>query len=414
MKLLKTTLLLTLFSGTFISYCQTVNVGELYVTEGAQLSTVGNFDNKGTGTFMNDGEAFFYANFNNEGTIDHIGEVGYTRFQGQSVQQLSGGATSYFYDVLFDNDASNTESFQLSNEISIAGEANFDEGIIKNDDFGGLVIFEDNAVHTGVFDRSHVDGFVQKDGDESFTYPIGDGGFYRFASISAPDDLGDVFTSKYYLENTNDNYPVANRTGILEVIDGAEHWTLTRDGGNSDVLLTLSWESTTTPEAIYAEPQAGAIRVVRWDENSQLWVDEGGAVDVANKTVTTSLALEEYGVFTLGRIIPGIILPGDVVVYNGITPDGDGSNDYFIIDNIQNLANNTVEVYNRWGVKVFETSNYDSNGNVFRGYSDGRVTINRDEKLPTGTYFYILNYDYTAANVTERIKQAGYLYLNGK
>ncbi|EDM43313.1 hypothetical protein SCB49_01122 [unidentified eubacterium SCB49] len=404
---------IVLFLLTTSLFAQTSNEGVVYVSPGTQFSTVEDFNNLSTASFINDGEAFIYAHFNNDGVVDFIEDTGYTRFEGKAVQKISGGSTSYFYDVLFNNNISDVASFELSNELSVAGEADFDEGIVKNDDFGGLVVFETEATHTGVFDRSHVDGYVQKTGDKSFVYPIGDKGFYRFAAISAPDDLGDVFTSKYFLEPTNDSYPLENRTGILEAIDGAEHWTLTKEGGVTDVLLTLSWEDTTTPENITAQPQVGTIRVVRWNEEGGLWVDEGGVVDVDNKTVTTAIALEEYGVFTLGRIKSGVILPGDVVVYNGVTPNGDGNNDYFIIDNIENLANNSVEIYNRWGVKVFETTDYDSSDNVFRGFSEGRLTIQENEKLPSGTYFYVLNYDFTDANGTERVKQAGYLYLNG-
>ncbi|WP_205627563.1 T9SS type B sorting domain-containing protein, partial [Myroides marinus] len=73
---------------------------------------------------------------------------------------------------------------------------------------------------------------------------------------------------------------------------------------------------------------------------------------------------------------------------------------------------NTVEIYNRWGVKVYDTKNYDSAGNVFRGYSDGRVTINRGDKLPTGTYFYIVNYEYKDKSGSRMIKKSGYLHLD--
>mgnify|MGYP003671824813 CR=1 FL=1 len=180
---------------------QTANTGEMVVMPGTQFSTVGDFNNTNTASFINDGEAFIYANFNNEGVVDFTTTDGYTRFQGSAVQQLSGGSISYFYDVLFDNVSSSTGSFELSSEISIDNEANFNEGIVKNDDFGGLVIFEDNANHTGVFDESHVDGVVKKNGDDSFIYPIGDAQLFRHAAISAPDDITDTFTAKYYFEN---------------------------------------------------------------------------------------------------------------------------------------------------------------------------------------------------------------------
>jgi gliding motility-associated-like protein len=395
---------------------QTANTGEMVVMPGTQFSTVGDFNNTNTASFINDGEAFIYANFNNEGVVDFTTTDGYTRFQGSAVQQLSGGSISYFYDVLFDNVSSSTGSFELSSEISIDNEANFNEGIVKNDDFGGLVIFEDNANHTGVFDESHVDGVVKKNGDDSFIYPIGDAQLFRHAAISAPDDITDTFTAKYYFENPIGNIvdgetPTSSVAGVITMIDMAEFWTVTNDAGSSDVLLTLSWdESTTTPLAIASDPHT-AIHIVRWDEAQQLWVDEGGIVDVANKTVSTPLQLDHYGIFTLGRVKEELILPGDVVVYNGVTPNGDGLNDYFLIDNIQNLANNNVQIFNRWGVKVFETNNYDSAGNVFDGYSEGRLTISGNDQLPTGTYYYVLSYDFTDNDSTQRVKKAGYLYI---
>lgn len=395
---------------------QTVNTGGLYVMPNTQFSTVGNFDNTASGSFINDGVTTVLGNFNNNGIVDFTpGDAGVTKFQGTNVQKITGGNTSYFYDVLFNNNASSTASFELAGAISIDNEANFKRGIVQNDTHGGTITFENNANHVGVYDGSHVDGKVEKVGDDSFMYPVGDKQFYRYAAISAPDTANDQFTAKYFFDNpvgqtVNGQSPTAMAAGVITLVDNAEFWTLTRDAGNSDVLLTLSWEEgTTTPAAIAAAPQS-AIHIVRWDTTQMMWVDEGGVVDAPNKTVTTPLKLDNYGIFTLARVNEGLILPGNVVVYNGITPNGDGVNDYFLIDNIQNLANNTVQVFNRWGVKVFETDNYDTSGNVFNGYSNGRLTVG-DGTLPTGTYYYVIGYDFTANGNTSRVKKAGYLYI---
>ncbi|MDM1514571.1 gliding motility-associated C-terminal domain-containing protein, partial [Myroides odoratimimus] len=43
--------------------------------------------------------------------------------------------------------------------------------------------------------------------------------------------------------------------------------------------------------------------------------------------------------------------------------------------------------------------------------SDGRVTVNKGEKLPTGTYFYIVSYEYKDASGSRMIKKSGYLHL---
>ncbi|MEI7509485.1 MAG: gliding motility-associated C-terminal domain-containing protein, partial [Flavobacterium sp.] len=99
-------------------------------------------------------------------------------------------------------------------------------------------------------------------------------------------------------------------------------------------------------------------------------------------------------------------------VYNAVTPNGDNKNDYFEIENITNLdcyPENTVEIYNRWGVKVYDTENYNNDTRAFRGVSEGRDTVKESAELPTGTYFYILKYKsidgiYTTKN--------GYLYLS--
>jgi gliding motility-associated-like protein len=97
------------------------------------------------------------------------------------------------------------------------------------------------------------------------------------------------------------------------------------------------------------------------------------------------------------------------VVHNAMSPNGDGQNDFFQIDNFGDscITANSVEIYNRWGILVFESNMYDNNTRVFKGYSEGRTTVGNDE-LPTGTYFYILNW--TSQGV-EKHKE-GYLYLS--
>jgi len=97
-----------------------------------------------------------------------------------------------------------------------------------------------------------------------------------------------------------------------------------------------------------------------------------------------------------------------LVPYNGMSVDGDGKNDYFHIGGIERYPNNVVRIYNRWGVKVFETEGYDNVTRVFRGISNGRVTIEQAEKLAQGTYYYVIEY-YDSNNNKESL--VGWLYL---
>jgi gliding motility-associated-like protein len=66
-----------------------------------------------------------------------------------------------------------------------------------------------------------------------------------------------------------------------------------------------------------------------------------------------------------------------------ITPDGNGSNDEFIIFCIGELVDNHLEIYNRWGQLVFEVDDYD---NSWEG------TTNTGEPLPAGPYYWVLDY----------------------
>jgi len=89
-----------------------------------------------------------------------------------------------------------------------------------------------------------------------------------------------------------------------------------------------------------------------------------------------------------------------ITVYNGFTPDGDGLNDNWIIENIENFPNNKVSIFNRWGNKIWSTSNYDGISNFWNGKSkDGSA-------LPSGTYFYVIEID-------NAIKK-GWVELTGK
>jgi len=99
----------------------------------------------------------------------------------------------------------------------------------------------------------------------------------------------------------------------------------------------------------------------------------------------------------------------DLEVFNVVTPNGDGIHDVLTIRGLEDFPNNTIKIYNRWGVLVYSTRGYNSRSNVFDGTSQGRVTVDPDNKLPVGTYFYILEYE-DQGGVQKTLN--GYIYLN--
>lgn len=87
--------------------------------------------------------------------------------------------------------------------------------------------------------------------------------------------------------------------------------------------------------------------------------------------------------------VPGPEEPADIIVYNAVSPDGDGRNDIFFIENIGGEATkaNTVTIYNRWGDELWHGVNYDNASVYFDGTGSG------GNMLPTGTYYYKINFN---------------------
>jgi gliding motility-associated-like protein len=112
----------------------------------------------------------------------------------------------------------------------------------------------------------------------------------------------------------------------------------------------------------------------------------------------------------------GIVLGcGSILIHNSFSPNGDAKNEVFTIDNIEDTLcypDNTLQIYNRWGGIVYEINNYNNGTRSFTGISKGGSTIGGSEQLPTGTYFYVLNYTSVDGNGNPQIKSKnGYIHL---
>jgi uncharacterized repeat protein (TIGR01451 family) len=98
-----------------------------------------------------------------------------------------------------------------------------------------------------------------------------------------------------------------------------------------------------------------------------------------------------------------------VEVFNAVSPNtGDDFERILYIKGIECYPNNTVQVFDRWGVKVFDLAGYNNTTKSFKGMSEGRVTVQQSSGLPTGTYFYVIDYTNFA---DEKIEKTGYLHL---
>jgi gliding motility-associated-like protein len=73
--------------------------------------------------------------------------------------------------------------------------------------------------------------------------------------------------------------------------------------------------------------------------------------------------------------------PGDITIPNSFSPNGDGRNDLWEIKNLSAYPHNTVEVFNRYGQRLFRSIGYNiAWDGTFKG-----------QPVPPATYYYIVN-----------------------
>jgi len=70
----------------------------------------------------------------------------------------------------------------------------------------------------------------------------------------------------------------------------------------------------------------------------------------------------------------------DIKIPNVITPNGDGVNDRFLIENFEILSLAKLQIYNRWGRLVYESEQYKNDWDA--------------NSVSGGTYFYTLEIQY--------------------
>lgn len=323
------------------------------------------FINTSTGTLINNGAIWYSHNFINNGVVDFVNTLAtspaLSQFSGSVTQHISGTGTTRFYGLFLGSDLVNN-AFSLEQNITVAHQIDFIKGIMVSnqsttESMTNMVLLENGSVCTNASNLSHVDGFVSKTGNSEFTFPIGDGGYYRPAAISSPTLASDCFAARYVYVNPNTaGYTRAQRANSTMRVSDKEYWVVNRTVGTSDVQLTLSWNVATTSATI--PDNLNKVKIMRW--NGTKWITEGNISTTGNSTSGTVTAkVTGYGVFTLGiyNIVPvavndsmstfedhpisGNVLSNDsVFMGNTITVSG------FSVDGITGRPGSTVAIPN--------------------------------------------------------------------
>ncbi len=183
--------------------------------------------------------------------------------------------------------------------------------------------------------------YTWQDGSHANTYNVTQAGTY--------------YVSAYFADYNITTYDTINITYIPYPVVNLGNNTILCSG--QTLLLNA-----TTNNATYLWQDGSTAPTFTATQDSTYWVKVTDTT--ANCSTTATIKLE---------------CDAEPVIPNIFTPNGDGSNDNFVIKNIE-YWDIILQVFNRWGVMVYEDNYYQNNW-------DGRCKAN---PLSDGTYFYII------------------------
>ena len=299
------------------------NAGNNWLYPGGQKFIGMNFINSDKGVLMNNGMVWFNGNLTNDGVVGFDNSLllnpAQSMFASDTLQHISGSGTTRFYSLMFGSLLAPV-AYSLEQPITVAQQINFSKGILATQQTSpetmmNMLLLENGAICINASDASYVDGFVSKTGNSAFTFPVGNGGFYRPISIGTTATATDCFAARYlYVNPDNAGYARSKKASILSHISDKEYWVLNRTYGTTNGQLTLSWDVNKTSDAILADPKA--LVVARWDGTQ--WINEGNTSTSGNSTAGTITAnVTGYGVFTLANIVvnPPVALNDTITTY---------------------------------------------------------------------------------------------------
>jgi gliding motility-associated-like protein len=203
---------------------------------------------------------------------------------------------------------------------------------------------------------------------------------------------------EFYWTLNGDTVSSNGQVIIDETFEGITELILIGSNGTCSETDTMTVEILESPEVDAGEDLRVFIEEVfsiggdptSPDEVTYLWIPNPMSVFDSTSSNPAGFLLESEDFVVTVTDVNGCqstdtvfveVLP-DLDITSGFTPNGDGVNDSWIIDNIELFPSMAVHVFNRWGVEVFESQGYNANI-AWDGTYEGSF-------LPSGTYYFTI------------------------
>lgn len=347
----------------------------------------------------------FHTNLINDGSFDqNLGLVGFY----SDLDQLT--VSGAFVPVFYDAEIAVENGLILETTIGVNNNGNLITGDVRTPRSSAFIYsnFMDYSFYTGESGVSKVDGYAAMTNKDSFTFPVGDENRLR------PLTLRSVATNAlakcaYFFEDPNNSkslnaqFSTDKKATQYASVSDKEFWRLEGDVPST---VTLTWDEFSNIAAL--GDQLTDLKVMGWSKVDNQWVNLGNSSVEGGRaygTLTSELFVpNEYEILTIGGNDDRQMTYDTIELDNYfMTPNGDGQNDVLRLDGILQSPNNSLQIFNRFGVLVYKKENYN---NEFNGVSNVSMVVERGAGLENGIYFYIITFH------DLRQKHQGYLYIS--
>ena len=214
----------------------------------------------------------------------------------------------------------------------------------------------------------------------------GIGGVWNPSSISTnsvgtinytftPD--GNVCSETHQINVVVYNYPNTQITVDNSVLKPGEDATIYADGADSYL-----WES------------EGEVLCI----DCHSWIFESNDLQFSDSEHQIVITSSSNGCSITDTVRIIVIGNSSLIIPEGFSPNNDGYGDYWVIQGLENFTNNEISIHNRWGNVVYQAAPY---------RNDWKGDARNGNKLPSGTYYYVLKPDKDKKEVF-----TGYVYIN--
>ncbi|MEO9510870.1 MAG: gliding motility-associated C-terminal domain-containing protein [Flavobacteriaceae bacterium] len=341
------------------------------------------------------GNLGFHTNLINDSAFDE--NQGLAGFYGDENIEVSGSISPSFFDV----EIFVLNNVFLQNSVNADNNVNFINGNVLSPLDNQMVNlnFLDNGFFTGENDSSKVTGFAAITDRSFFSFPVGDQNQLRPLLLDAESNTSLAICAYFYENPSNptsilESFDVEEKVRDIGTVSDKEFWIVQSDVAAT---VTISWNERSDLGSI-PNTDMEEIIVVGWSKSANQWVVIGNSAisgDITQGFVTSqSFVPNEFAAITFGTVP----LPIDTFAVNNptlgnyfLSPNGDGTNDFLVVEGMSESPNNSLRIFNRFGQKVFEKINY---VDEFTGFSNtGSLIFSQDVGLPEGVYYYLITLD---------------------